>query len=66
MIGAPAGTTELTWELVLEHTPGAGENSTFRLKIPDGWLYRYGSQLVFVPDAKAGVVPMTFQEYKPK
>lgn len=37
------------WETVIEHQSGAFENNTYRLKIPEGWLYRYGSQLVFVP-----------------
>jgi hypothetical protein len=40
----------MNWELVVAHREGAGENSTHRLKIPEGWLYRYGSQLVFVPN----------------
>lgn len=39
----------MNWELVVEHKSGAMENSTFRLKIPEGWLYRYGSMVVFVP-----------------
>jgi hypothetical protein len=43
----------MNWELIVEHKSGAMENSTYRLKIPEGWLYRYGSQLVFVPVSSA-------------
>lgn len=39
------------WQLVNAHTSNL-ENSTYRMKIPEGWLYRYGSQLVFVPADK--------------
>lgn len=38
-----------TWELVNAHTTGGLDNSTYRMRIPEGWLYRYGGQLAFVP-----------------
>ncbi|TCV62320.1 hypothetical protein [Neorhizobium sp. S3-V5DH] len=40
------------WEVV--ESPGYGA-ATYRMKVPGGWLYRYGnerdSSLVFVPEA---------------
>lgn len=37
------------WELIVPFQQGGLDNNTYKMKIPEGWLYRYGQHLVFVP-----------------
>ena len=37
------------WQLVAKSKIGGLADSTHRLKVPGGWLYRYVESLVFVP-----------------
>jgi hypothetical protein len=46
------------WHLVSERQSNL-ENSTYRMLVPGGWLYRYGSHMTFVPlQANAFPPPM--------